>query len=218
MPPIVPQPRLLQIVPYYDLNTDINHNIANVLWFQSNSAGTPSQANLASISQLFDLLWPHITDTYMATGKHYIGNVTTDFSSTMGLSWDTRGNFTPHAGASGSPNPSNVCALISYSNGERYRGGHFRTYLPYVGDTALQPADVNNITAGVVSQIEAAVNTVISGMQASNVLGGQTWVLYRHRTDPTKAALFGIHSFAAQQRLATQRRRLRKVPRHSKSA
>jgi hypothetical protein len=217
MPPIVPQPKLIQAVPYYSPNETINHQIANVVWFVNNSAGTPSLAQLESISNFFDAQWYAFWNQVGASGKDYIGSVITDFSSTMGAVYDSRVGFTAQSGVHGTPNPAQVCGLISLSNGERYRGGHFRIYLPWIGEAVLDVADTSLLSATAVSNLTLAFNNFVLAMNSSGILGGQNMVLYRHRTDPLKASLFGIHSYQPQRVLATQRRRLRKVPRHKKA-
>lgn len=213
--PNVYQPKLVQIRPQYDTNTDNNDHPENVLWFTNSVATTPSNADLVQITTDFDNHWGSFWQTWGAAAKHYTGCVVTDWSSSTGLQHTTVGTFTPVAGAIGGASlPASVAILMSYSNGQRFKGGHFRTYLPWVSSGVLDSVDKNMVQAGALSAINSGFSAMFAAMQAGAALGGQTMKLYRHRNDPVRAQLFDVVTFKAQALLATQRRRMRRVPHH----
>lgn len=212
--PVILQPRLLLVKPQYDVDPDTGDVYENILWFQSASAGTPTIANLTAMAAAFDTQWGVIWAYCGAGARHYNGSVWTDYSTNTGLTYTSVGTFTPTVGSGGSLIPPNVAVLLSMSNGQRYRGGHFRTYFPWIGTSAISSSDPSLVATGVTSAMTtqfANLNTHTSG---SGVLGGQTQVLYRNRHNASTAALFPISSFTVRSRFATQRRRLRKAPHH----
>lgn len=207
-------PNLIQIRPQYSPSPDTAEVPQNVLWFRSASAGTPSQANLTSIANAFDAVWNTLFAAYGCSTAHYTGNVTTDWGSATGGEWSTVGAYTPVAGTSGNPLPENVAILVSYQIGLRWRGGHFRTYLPYVGSGSVQTADGNKVVAAVQSSIATHLQSVIANMEGTGVLGGQTIQAFKNKTGKKGTpTLYPISSFIVQPVVASQRRRLRKVTR-----
>lgn len=213
--PNVYQPKLLQIRPQYDTNTDNNDHPENVLWFESTTAGTPTMTNLTNISTRFDSAWSTFWQQWGSGQKHYTGCVVTDWSSNTGLQFNSVGTFTPDAGAIGGATlPASCAVLLSYSNGQRFKGGHFRTYLPWVSSGILDTVDKNKIAAGSINAIGTGFAAMFASMQADSELGGQTMKLYRHRNDPVRAALYDVVNYTVQPLIATQRRRLRRVAHH----
>jgi hypothetical protein len=206
------KPGLLQMRPQYTTSESDADHVENILWFASASTTTPTLAQLVSIADLFDNNWGPLFATYAPSSASYMGSIITDWSSDLGLSYSTVGSYTPQPGLNGSkPAPLQVSALISYSIPKRYRGGHPRTYLPYVADEVLTGSDNSNITTTITEGIAGDLNTMVSAMKASGILGGQTQVIYLHRNDPVNAAVYEYSSFTVQSLVATQRRRLRKV-------
>ena len=208
-------PGLLVVKPCYDVDPDTGDQYENVLFFQSVTTATaPSLANLQSMASHFDSPWGAVFQAYGAQTKHYIGSIWTDWSSPFGLSYDGRNSITPIAGTQGATVPPNTSVLVGYSNGERYRGGHFRTYLPWVGTGSITGTAMDQVVPAVVTNIVNAINGVQTAMNTSGVLGGQNWKLYRHRYLAGTARLDPIVTYNVRTRLATQRRRLRKAPHH----
>jgi hypothetical protein len=212
--PNVYQPKLIQIRPQYSQSPADQDRVENILWLQSVDSGTPTLTNLQDIQDVFDGAWPTLWHAYGSEDRSYLGSIITDWSSDTGLQNDSVGTFSPTAGTNGVPQPSQVCALISLSNGQRYRGGHFRLYLPYVGINAMNSDYKDELTASIVTSMTTAFNGVNEALQASTVLGGQNIVLYRFRNDESKAAVYPIADYTVNSIVATQRRRLRKVPHH----
>lgn len=213
--PNVYQPKLVQIRPQYDTNTDNNDHPENVLWFQNTNPGTPTAADLLQIANDFDGAWKTFWEQWGAAAKHYTGCVVTDWSSSTGLQHSTVGVFIPDAGAiAGATLPASCAVLMSYSNGQRFKGGHFRSYLPWVSSGILDTVDKNKIAAGSINAIGTGFGTMFSHMQAGLALGGQTMKLYRHRNNPATAALYDVVNYTCQPIIATQRRRLRRVAHH----
>jgi hypothetical protein len=213
--PIVLQPNLVQIKAYYTPNPDTAEHPMNLLWFISRSAGGPfSLAGLQAVATAFDPLWGAIWRYFGNGHRFYIGSTVTDYSTAFGLQYDSRGVFTPQAGATSQDMPPNVAALISLHVAERWKGGHFRIYLPWGGQTALDSNDSNHLSASTIGNMTVAYAALEPGMNSIAVAGGFTQRCYRQRTDPVKAHLMPINTFTVQQLVATQRRRLRKAPHH----
>lgn len=206
-------PRLLQIRPQYTPNPDTAHVPQNILWFLNGSAGTPTLGNLTSIGIAFDSWWGPLFAAYGGTSSHYTGSVTTDWSGPTGLAYDSVGAFTPVAGTAGESLTASVAILISWAVPFRWRGGHFRTYLPYAGQGTLTTADPNQITAAIASSLVSKINALISGMEATNILGGQTLSMYKQHQKGITPETFPVSSYQVNTLLASQRRRLRKVTR-----
>lgn len=210
--PNVYQARLIEIRPQYTHDPDSGDNPENVLWMQSASAGTPTLANLTTIQNIFDAQWKTLFAAYGATTANYTGSVITDWSSNTGLSQSSVGVLTPEAGANGSPTPPQVSILISYVIQLRWRGGHFRTYLPYVGQSGLTNTNNDSISSGLASTIGTHYNSVNTNLGSSGVFGGQQLVMYKNKNNPATATVYPIAGFIVNTLLATQRRRLRVVP------
>lgn len=206
-------PGLLQIRPQYTASpTDLDIP-ENILWFRSANVTTPTLANIQAIQAIFDGDWALIFAEYGAEGRYYSGSVVTDWSNDTGLAWSSVGTFTPQEGTAAGVLPSQVAALVSWTIAQRWRGGHPRTYLPWVGNGAIQSADPNLLNTSIVSGMVTNITNLQNDMAGSGVLGGQSQVVFRFRDDPAKAALWEIAEFTVQSELATQRRRIRKVSR-----
>lgn len=211
--PNVYQPGLLQIRPQYTPNPETGEVPQNILWFLSNTHTTPSEANLVAIAEQFDGRWGPLFAEYGATDGQYLGSVTTDWSSDTGLEWNSVGTFTPVGGASGAATPANVAALISYQIPLRWRGGHFRTYLPWVGSGGLDSTNQNKLAASKITNMTDDFNLMITSMSGTGILGGQVMVVYKNKTNALKATTYAFSTFTVQPFLASQRRRLRRVTR-----
>lgn len=206
--------RLLQVRPQYTKDTDSGDQPENVLWLQSGSTGTPTLAQLQSIQSFFDGNWPGVWGPMAYTGAQYIGSVITDWSSNTGLQSSSVGAFTPVAGAGGAvANPPQVCALISYQIALRYRGGHPRTYLPWVANNVIGGTNHDTISSGALTAMTTAMNHYITAMTGSSILGGQTPVIFLGKNAPATPRIFPFATFTMQPIVATQRRRVRHVGR-----
>jgi hypothetical protein len=215
VPATIYLPGLLQIKPQYDYDADTGHAPENVLWYLSATHTTPSLANLQAIQNIFDPKWGAVWDPLGVSTHHYNGSIITDYSSNTGLSWNSVGTFTPHAGtAGGSPGPPQLAALISLHVPVRYRGGHPRIYIPQISMGVVSGTANDTILSSVTAAVATAYNTLLTSMTGSGVLGGQTSVAYLHRTDSTLANPQPYPSFTVQGLVATQRRRVRKVAHH----
>jgi hypothetical protein len=207
-------PGLLSIKPQYDVDPDTGDKYENILWFLSVTTTTPTVANLQAIAAQFDAQWGPMFGNYGAAGKHYNGCLVTDWSTPFGLFYSSVGTLTPVAGTQGTPVPPNTSILLFMHNGERYRGGHFRVYLPWVGSGAITGAAYDTVSNAVQSILISNMGSVQTNMKGSGVLGGQSWVLYRHRYTSGEARVDQITTYGVRGILATQRRRLRKAPHH----
>lgn len=207
------KPGLLQIRPQYTKDPDSGDQPENVTWWLSNTTTTPTLADLTAIAGIFDPLWAAIWSAYGATGLDYIGSNITDWSSATGLEQTTVGVFTPVGGSSGSAAPPQVAILQSYAIQLRWRGGHFRTYYPYVGSGVLGGFAMDTVAGSTVTAMEAAFVSLTAGMGSSGTLGGQELRMYKNKTDAATAALYPVASTLIQPKVATQRRRVRHVGR-----
>lgn len=206
-------PQLIQIRPQYTPNQTTATTPQNVLWFRSNAPGTPSLANLQTIGTDFDTAWKAVFLAYAGQDASYLGSVVTDWSSNTGLVSSSVGSFVATPGTHGESMAGSVAALVSYKVPMRWRGGHFRTYLPYVGLATQDSGDPNKITATFAAAIVTAINNTVSAMQSTSVLGGQTMMMYKQKQKSVTPELLPISTFGVGLLLASQRRRLRKVTR-----
>lgn len=208
-------PGLTQCRAQYTRDPDSGDAVENVLWFLSGVTTSPNIANLNGMANAFDPAWAAMWAIVGAADKSYTGSVWTDFSSTFGLSVTSVGSFTPHPGSNGGNSlPAQNCVLLSYHILERWRGGHPRTYLPYISPSIMNPANDDEITAAKGAAVATAFSAINTATLASGQLGGQSQRIYRNRTNAATAHLMPINSFTCQLRFATQRRRLRKAPHH----
>jgi hypothetical protein len=206
--------RLLQIRPQYTRDPDTGNHPENVTWWVSGSSGVPTLANLISIAGTFDTAWSSVFTAYGGDGQ-YLGSQVTDFSSSTGLTYSSVGTLTPVTGGHGSDLPPNVAALISIYVGERYRGGHPRIYLPYVGQSSITGSTYKDkLDTAIQTAIATAFTNLQTAMSGSGVLGGQDFAVLRKRRVAGAAFTEPMVDFTAQALLASQRRRLRKAPHH----
>lgn len=209
--PTVYMPSLIQIKPQYSPYPDTGEIPENVLWYVNRTAGTPTLANLTTIANVFHPLWGNVWKQVGATSRQLTGCVVTDWSGPFGLTYSNVGTVSAVAGLASGGAPPQVSALISWQNGEHYKGGHFRTYLPWLGTQYISTTDPGQLTSTTPGNVLSSLVNLEPGMNASGVLGGQTQRLFRHRTSSTSARLDPITFMVVQNVLATQRRRLRKI-------
>lgn len=207
------KPGLLQIRPQYTKDPDSGDTPENVTWWLSATTTTPTLGDLNAILGVFDPAWGAIFAAYGATGLDYTGAVITDWSSATGLQQTSVGVFTPVGGSSGSAAPPQVAILQSYQINLRWRGGHFRTYYPYVGSGVLGGFSMDTVAGSTVTAMEAAYTTLVTDMLASGTLGGQAARAYKNKNTAGSATLYPIVSERIQPIVATQRRRVRHVGR-----
>ena len=211
--PNVYKPGLLQIRPQYTRDPDSGDTPENVTWWLSGVTSTPSLADLNAILGVFDPLWGAIFSAYGAASLDYTGAIITDWSSATGLEQTSVGVFTPVGGSSGAAAPPNVAILQSYVIQLRWRGGHFRTYYPYVGTGVLGGYSNDTVAPSTVTAMEAAYTACVAGMASSGTLGGQTPRAYKNKNNVATATLYPITAEFINPLVATQRRRLRHVGR-----
>lgn len=211
--PNVYKPGLLQIRPQYTKDPDSGDTPENVTWWLSGATTTPSLADLTAIAGVFDPAWANIFVPYGATAQHYTGSIITDWSSASGLEQSTVGVFTPVAGTGGNNAPPQVAILQSFQINLRWRGGHFRTYYPYVGVGVLGGFANDTVAGSTVIAMESAYTTLVTDMAASGTLGGQSPRAYKNKTNAATAALYPMVSQHINPIVATQRRRVRHVGR-----
>lgn len=206
------KPGLLQIRPQYSHNPDAPDTPENILWFQSGSTTTPDLAQLISIQTAFDNNWSAAWINWGAETAEYYGSIITDWSSNTGLSNNSVGTFTPQEGVAGTTVcPPQVALLVSWHVPIRYRGGHPRTYLPYLASNCLTGATQDQVKSAVTESVVGGINDMITAMKATGILGGQTQSVYLHKNNEALATVMPFSSFTVQGTVATQRRRVRKA-------
>lgn len=209
------QPGLLQIRPQY--TREGASNPENIL-FWSGTFGTPlTVAQLTAIAAVFDPAWANMWKQAGAASTNYSGSILTDWSSNTGLEYTSVGVFGAVAGTAGTAAPANAAALISWSVPIRFRGGHGRSYLPDIGDTAL--ASATALVSATVTTMNADLQTLITNMHGISSGNGGPFVpvIYKHRnanypTNPLPVpTVVAVSSEVVNTNLASQRRRLRRA-------
>lgn len=211
--PNVYKPGLLQIRAQYTREVDSGDTPENVFWFQSGSTATPTLSQLQAIQAVFDSSWAGFWKETGSTDAFMTGSIATDWSSASGLENSSVGTFGAINGVAGAGVPPNVAALISYLIQLRWRGGHFRTYLPYIGSSAIISGTHDQLSPSVIATLQTGFNTFLNDMLASGDLGGQAFRCYKDKTNATLATLYPIAGYTINTVLASQRRRLRRVGR-----
>lgn len=208
-------PGLIQIRPQYtNLGADIPENI--MFWEGSESAGY-SLAQLQAIQAVFDHYWPLMWNKQADVNVTYLGSIITDWTSDAGLEWSSVGTLTPVAGVESGLGAAQSCCLISWVVPLRWRGGHFRTYLPGVAASALSSESA--ISASITTAMVTAIATLLTQMlDISGANGGPVApVAFRFRNQKPdvepRPTTYPFSSYTVQAQLATQRRRVRKVTR-----
>jgi hypothetical protein len=179
-------------------------------------------SDLTAIQNVFDRNMEAVWGLYGDTSSTYRGADVLDINSSTSLSL-FHGALTPVAGTMGFPMGAQVAILISSSVGARYRGGHPRTYLPYVGQSVMFSGDT--LLTAHLTAIQGAWTTTIANMAAGSItVSGVTYtcqtqqfgaILGKPRTGHVTVPRFAtVGSSLVNDRVATQRRRLRKVERH----
>lgn len=211
--PNVYKPGLVNIRAQYTRDPDSGDTPENVFWFENGTTTTPTLTQLQAIQAAFDENWSAVWARCGATDANMTGSIITDWSSSSGLESSSVGSFSPVAGDSGTGVPPNVAALISYEIQLRWKGGHFRTYLPYIGNSSVISGTHDQLSASVIANLQTQFNDFLNAMLASGTLGGQAFRCYKNKTNATTAALYPIAGFTINAMLASQRRRLRRVGR-----
>jgi hypothetical protein len=140
-------------------------------------------------------------------------------SSNTGSSVDNSA-YTPGGGGGGPTQAGDqISVLISLKTSTRYRGGHGRLYLPGV-DISATAGDGRNMQSTVISTMNTQLGVLKAAMLAIPTgNGGPLSPIVWHKkwkTAPNTVEV--INNYLANTELATQRRRLRKVPRHRRVA
>lgn len=212
------KPSLIQVRPQYSMEQpgELEPNgPENVLWFSgANPSAFPlTVGQLSTIAGTFDPYWSSMWSSVASSDGSYTGSQTTDWSSDTGIDVTTVGSFTPVPGAETGKGPAQLAMLLSYVAPllPRYRGGHPRTYLPFMSSSLiLTPYSWTTATPGYVAE---DWNTMVTAMAAlpGDVGGPYQPVVFRFRNNPATAALYAISGVNVDLRPATQRRRIRKV-------
>lgn len=217
--PTAYKPGLVRIKPQYTYNnvTGEPDTPENVLWFLGSNLGAfpLNPTALQAIANTFDSDWGPVFTAYASSDARYIGCDVQDFSSNTGEEYSTVGVLTPVDGTQTGQTAADTAVLISWFSGTlpRYRGGHSRTYLPFLCSGLMTNAW--EITTGTQTNLITALTNWQTEMAAISAGDGGPYqpVIFRFKNDPTKAALYIINEGRVNLQLASQRRRLRRVTR-----
>lgn len=202
-------PGLMQIRPQYSEEPDAPDHPENVTWWLGTTTAPYTLGEIASIAAAFDAKWGPMWNAVGGDNMHYYGAIYTDWGSDTGLTYNSVGTYEGEVGSNGTLQPPNVAALISGQVGIRYRGGHPRIYLPYVGASALTDEYSDSLSPSAVESCTSAYTDLQSIMSTGSGYRIMNQVLYRRKTGD----VLRWDSFVVNGLLATQRRRLRRPSR-----
>lgn len=205
-------PGVVAVVPHYNIGRPTN--AVNVTYWSTAASGL-TVAQLTVVQTAFDTAWSGYWHTYACSLNSYVGSIVTDMSSNTGAQ---AGNATyvPVIGAGAATSiPDNCAILMSLKTSTRYRGGKGRLYIPGQDSLSVM-ADGRTVVAGRVTQFQNLWTNVVSAMSGvAGSSGGPYNPIVWHkklRTNPNTTE--AINSVVVSNILASQRRRLRKVPHH----
>lgn len=214
--PAIYHPGVVTIIPKYDLGHP--NNAANVLNWQTAAVGLTT-AQLLAIQTAFDTAWKTGWIALGSSANRYMGSWVIDMSSATG-GQVTNALYTPAAGVQGTTSiPDNVACLISLHTATRYRGGHGRIYIPGISNTQVA-TDGQTVSTGTQTLLGTLWDSTVSAMAAiSGAAGGplNSVVWHKHLASAPNTTEI-VLGRVIQPVIATQRRRLRKVTRHRRSA
>jgi len=212
MPPPAPLKPVAGVAKVAFNGTLGNVNVANVMHVGAELDNTAwSQAQMDALATGMRGLYvthfcPLITSNYSL-----LEVVATDLSTNEGLS-STMGGTTAGSQA-GSVTPANVAVGITWKQRRRFRGGHFRTYLPPPG-TATYYSTSNTWSAAAVTAYTAAALAFRTGVASLNpgARACQLVAVSRVQDDQwlDPPFVYAITSQGVDTRMDSQRRRLGK--------
>jgi hypothetical protein len=222
MPPLPLVPNVIKIVNECQGND--GRLAANVLhWTYGGSA--PNSDVCVDIAGSFWDLWNDNFIPLMPAQTSLVQTTVTDLSTSTGGEGTYNNDGTPAPGTSAHGMlPLHSCFLVSMYVEERYRGGHPRMYLP-VGTTDDLNDDGDWKSTSVSAFMDAWSNIITDFVRSytSTELALQCAVSYYSGTDPTTRKPIRrdvplvydipVDGYTGQEKLATQRRRVRKTAR-----
>lgn len=226
MPGYGPLPNVPNVVKVVIENQGNDGRIADNVCHFTYGGAPPDSATCELIGNSFYNQWIDNLTEVQPAQTSLISVTVTDLSSSTGGEgvYDNDGTPTPGTSESGML-PFHTCFLLSMFIDQRYRGGHPRMYLP-VGTTADLNDDGDWHTA-FVSDVTDDWSTIVDNVINSNPyaatnIGQQCAISYTskfanpvypyRRTTPLVYDI-PIDGYTGQQKLATQRRRVRKTER-----
>jgi len=181
-----------------------------VLWAQLTNVGARQQADLDSIVQTIANAWG--TNLAVQAGTQYAGNtLTAEWITGAGSQLNSVMTHADVPSAAVSSPDVATCVVIDWITGQRYRGGHPRTYFPSIATTSIQngsqvTAAQRTATVAAALAFRTAVNAATHGNISTVTLGtvrfqsAGAWL-----SPPTFVAYNGAK---VRTILGTQRRRL----------
>lgn len=211
MPRLPDVPNVLKVELIYSNGGGPAVNLLHFLW----SGSAPSATDCSAIAAGVAAQWQSYILPLLSTNLILEDCVVTDLSSSTSA---TGASHIGVAGADGNPVLDAAASIVlSHKIARRYRGGHPRTYLPGIVQTAL--SDVRTIGASLVTTLDAAFANFLShfvgtGFGATSI-GAFVAVSYVDKTVNPVAPfrrvsplVENVVSTGTQKRLCTQRRRL----------
>lgn len=214
-----PRPPLAQTVrleqSYQDSNETPSRFAANIMYAQFVPAYTPTATNLIALANAFNTHWYTRMKPFLNTTGSFQAAVATliDGTETQGVSTNAAANGT---GVTGDL-PAQVSACLSWKIAAAYRGGHPRSYLPFVDKSILAGGpSVDLIDSTVAAAMAAAADAFLIDMNGFGFAGGITTigtVSFRRANAPRVTPVFYpyLGGSRVNVRLASQRRRLGKL-------
>lgn len=205
-------PGVITISPQYNINGI--HTAVNVINWEGSSTGY-TISMLQSAQSAFDSAWSTIWKVLAASPDQYLGSIVTDMSSATGLQVRNTGYAPVTAIGTGNPTPDNVAMLISLKTATHYKGGHGRVYVPSCATGNLQ-ADGNTLTTPTQTNLNSLWSSTVTALAGVSSANGGPYnpVLWHKKLRTAPNTVEVIITGIASARVATQRRRLRKVPHH----
>jgi hypothetical protein len=203
-------PAMVQIRPqFYDSQRPKEDE--NVWWAKGIETGGYTADQLTAVQSAVDAAF---TSAGWAGHNlsHYQSCYVTDFSNDTGYEVSPNTSI-DIAGEGGTPQSSQVAVLVSGEIGLRYRGGRPRIYFPC---SAVGESDAyDTVSSGNLTLYNNLVGLIATNLNAiSGDDGGPfQWGVFRYRRSEALHAFAAVAWGETETFFATQRRRIRKVPR-----
>jgi hypothetical protein len=205
VPALPPVPGVVKIIVKQSLAGVPVYNVLHA--WKGSSAGW-TQTDLNSFATMFRGAWvtnviPLQANTLTLTDVQVV-DLTSNAGGEATASGSTAGT------GSGSANPANVCICWSWKQSLRYRGGHPRTYIAAIPNTANSNANTitttaKNAHATAAAAVRTAVNGFSDGIQNAQLCYVSYYQNSAIRATPYIGVITGV---SVDDRFDSQRRRL----------
>lgn len=172
----------------------------------------PTGAQLTTLAGQIHSSWLTAWQTFYSNS--YVQNAVQiwDLSSNTGSSGTDGQGFSGTASATTMPVTS-ACVVISWHVNVRYRGGHFRTYMPLAAQSqAVGGNTISGATATAYQNAAQQFQTLFNALQLNgqNIVMGGVHYLPPRTVPKTSGQFYQFQPAVVRHRIDTQRRRLGK--------